>query len=74
MRRRGPDLGLLGRFREAFGWQVKVYFLSLLDTVTSVSWIYDPLAASYSSNNEVIDVIHQVLAIDECHCFFWQSL
>ncbi|MFN2964444.1 phospholipase effector Tle1 domain-containing protein, partial [Escherichia coli] len=52
-RRRGPDFGLLGRFRKVFGRQVKVHFLGLFDTVTSVGWVYDPLTVPYSSNNEM---------------------
>lgn len=73
-RRRGPDFGLLGRFRKVFGRQVKVHFLGLFDTVTSVGWVYDPLTVPYSSNNEMVDVVRQALAIDECRCFFRQNL
>ncbi|VFT07223.1 Uncharacterized conserved protein [Pseudomonas aeruginosa] len=58
-RRRGPDFGLLGRFRKVFGRQVKVHFLGLFDTVTSVGWVYDPLTVPYSSNNEMVDVVRQ---------------
>ncbi|MFX9604592.1 DUF2235 domain-containing protein, partial [Acinetobacter baumannii] len=57
-----------------FGRQVKVHFLGLFDTVTSVGWVYDPLTVPYSSNNEMVDVVRQALAIDECRCFFRQNL
>ncbi len=72
--RKRPDFSLMTRFKNTFSQDVNVHFLGLFDTVSSVGWVYDPLAVPYTANNPGVRTIRHAVSIDEQRCFFRQNL
>jgi uncharacterized protein (DUF2235 family) len=72
--RKRPDFELMAQFKKTFSQDVNVHFLGLFDTVSSVGWVYDPLAVPYTANNPSVRTIRHAVAIDEQRCFFRQNL
>jgi uncharacterized protein (DUF2235 family) len=72
---REPDFPLQGRFKATFGRQeVRIRFLGLFDTVSSVGWIYDPIIIPYTKKNDIVDNVRHAVSLDEQRCFFRQNL
>jgi uncharacterized protein (DUF2235 family) len=70
-----PDFPLQGRFKATFGQQeVRIRFLGLFDTVSSVGWIYDPVIIPYTKKNDIVDYVRHAVSLDELRCFFRQNL
>lgn len=69
-----PDFELQGRFKATFSRPVRIRFLGLFDTVSSVGWVYDPVIIPYTRNNPSVDQVRHAVAIDERRCFFRQNL
>jgi uncharacterized protein (DUF2235 family) len=69
-----PDFGLQGRFKSTFGRRIKIHFLGLFDTVSSVGWMYDPVIIPYTKHNEIVEFVRHAVSIDERRCFFRQNL
>lgn len=72
--RKRPDFSLMAQFKNTFSQDVDVHFLGLFDTVSSVGWVYDPLAVPYTANNPGVRTIRHAVSIDEQRCFFRQNL
>lgn len=72
--RKRPDFSLMTQFKNTFSQDVNVHFLGLFDTVSSVGWVYDPLAVPYTANNPGVRTIRHAVSIDEQRCFFRQNL
>lgn len=67
-------LSIAGKFKDTFGRRVRIHFLGLWDTVSSVGWVYDPVTLQSTSNNESVDNIRHAISIDERRAFFRQNL
>ncbi|MBK5552899.1 DUF2235 domain-containing protein [Pseudomonas sp. TH03] len=72
--RKRPDFSLMAQFKATFSQDVDVHFLGLFDTVSSVGWVYDPLAVPYTANNPGVRTIRHAVSIDERRCFYRQNL
>lgn len=68
------DFELQGRFRATFGPAVRIRFLGLFDTVSSVGWIYDPFSFPFTRNNKAVDFVRHAVSLDENRCFFRTNL
>lgn len=60
-------------FRKTFAQRVQVDFLGLWDTVSSIGWIYDPIALPYTAENPSVRVLRHALAIHERRAFYRQN-
>lgn len=60
-------------FRETFSREVKVHFLGLWDTVTSMGAIWSPKAWPYTTNNPAVAHVRHAIALDERRNFFRQN-
>ena len=69
-----PAFALAPKFKKMFSYPCEIEFVGVWDTVSSVGWIYDPLALPFTRENPSIKVARQALAIDERRCFFRQNL
>jgi uncharacterized protein (DUF2235 family) len=70
-----PNFALQGRFKATFGQRrVRIRFLGLFDTVSSVGWIYDPLVVPYTRHNDLVDEVRHAVSLDERRSFFRQNL
>jgi uncharacterized protein (DUF2235 family) len=68
------DFELQDRFKATFGRKVRVHFLGVFDTVSSVGWIYDPFSFPYTMNNDIVDFVRHAVCLDEKRCFFRSNL
>lgn len=68
------DFQLQGRFKATFGRAVRIHFLGLFDTVSSVGWIYDPFSFPFTRNNKIVDFVRHAVSLDEKRCFFRTNL
>lgn len=53
---------------------VRVHFLGVWDTVSSVGWVWDPTHFPYTAYNPAVEVFRHAVAIDERRWFFRQNL
>ena len=53
---------------------VRVRFLGVWDTVSSVGWVWDPPTFPFTAENPSIDVIRHAVSVDERRWFFRQNL
>jgi uncharacterized protein (DUF2235 family) len=61
-------------FRRTFSRQVRVHFLGLWDTVSSIGWAWDPQHLQYTRQNRIVDVVRHAVALDERRAYFVQNL
>ena len=62
-------------FRDTFSHpRLKIQFVGLWDTVSSIGWIWSPLRLLYTAQNRSIVTARQCVSIDERRCFFRQNL
>ena len=52
---------------------VRVHFMGLWDTVSSVGWIWDPIHFPYTARNPCVEILRHAVAIDERRWFFRQN-
>ena len=64
------DFATLNRFRSTFGRKIKIDFLGLWDSVSTLGWVYNPVFLPYTTNNESVRIVRHALAIDERRSFF----
>lgn len=74
MFKRERDFELCRGFRRTFSRKVRVRFLGLWDTVSSVGWAWSPKHFQYTANNPIVDVVRHAVALDECRTYFVQNL
>ncbi len=72
--RRERDARLYTNFRYTFGRKVRVRFLGLWDTVSSVGWLWAPKSFDFTANNPGVDIVRHAVAIDERRAYFVQNL
>ncbi len=61
-------------FASTFSRPVRLRFVGVWDTVSSVGWIYEPLRLLSLAQNEIIDVARHAVSIDERRSFFRDNL
>lgn len=65
---------IAAKFKKTFGRPCHIHFLGLWDTVSSVGWVYNPVALQHTSRNPSVKHVRHALAIDERRAFFRQNL
>ncbi len=68
------DPALAGKFKDTFSRPVRVDFLGLWDTVSSVGWAWDPKHLPYTQNNPSVEIVRHLVALDERRAYFVQNL
>src|SRR5712692_2298686 len=71
-RERNPEL--YTGFRYTFARKVKIKFLGLWDTVSSVGWMWEPQYLQFTANNPAVEVVRHAVALDERRAYFPQNL
>lgn len=61
-------------FAKTFSRAIRVHFLGLWDTVSSIGWAWDPRSLSFTAHNPSVDVIRHAVALDERRAKFVQNL
>jgi uncharacterized protein (DUF2235 family) len=61
-------------FKNTFSRPVRVHFLGLWDTVSSVGWAWDPKHLPWTQNNPSVDIVRHAVALDERRAYFVQNL
>jgi uncharacterized protein (DUF2235 family) len=61
-------------FQETFSRPVRVHFLGLWDTVSSVGWAWSPQHLQFTANNPAIDIVRHAVSLDERRAYFVQNL
>ncbi|GAB5561323.1 MAG: DUF2235 domain-containing protein [Synoicihabitans sp.] len=52
---------------------VKIRFLGLWDTVSSVGWVWEPSRYPYTTSNPNVEIVRHAVALDERRAFFRQN-
>ncbi len=52
---------------------VRIHFLGVWDTVSSVGWIWKPVHFPYTTRNPSIDIVRHAVSLDEHRAFFRQN-
>jgi uncharacterized protein (DUF2235 family) len=65
---------LAQKFKDTFSRSVRVHFLGLWDTVSSVGWAWDPKHLPYTQNNPSVEIVRHLVALDERRAYFVQNL
>jgi hypothetical protein len=60
------------RFRWTYSrsHEVKLHFVGVWDTVSSMGWTYNPLVLPFAGHNPSIEIGRHALSLDERRCFF----
>jgi uncharacterized protein (DUF2235 family) len=61
-------------FEETFCRPVRVHFLGLWDTVSSVGWAWAPQHLQFTENNPSVDIVRHAVSLDERRAYFTQNL
>jgi len=61
-------------FKNTFSRPVRIHFLGLWDTVSSVGWAWDPKHLLYTQNNPSVEIVRHAVALDEHRAYFVQNL
>jgi len=61
-------------FADTFSRVVRLRFVGVWDTVSSIGWIYEPLRLLSLAQNPIIDVARHAVSIDEKRAFFRDNL
>ncbi len=61
-------------FKRTFCRPVRVHFLGLWDTVSSIGWAWAPQHLPYTLNNNSVDTVRHAVALDERRVYFVQNL
>jgi uncharacterized protein (DUF2235 family) len=61
-------------FQRTFSRKVRIGFLGVWDTVSSVRWAGKPIALPYTRENPSVDKVRHAVALDERRAYFRQNL
>ena len=61
-------------FHATFARDVRVHFLGLWDTVSSVGWAWNPKTLPYTMHNPGVDTVRHAVSLDERRVAFQQNL
>jgi uncharacterized protein (DUF2235 family) len=62
-----------GGFKKTFSREIRVHFLGLWDTVSSVGWMWEPTHLQYTKDNPEVEVVRHAIALDERRAYFPQN-
>ena len=51
---------------------MKVHFLGLWDTVSSIGWFWNPQYLQFTANNPIVEAVRHAVALDERRAYFVQ--
>jgi uncharacterized protein (DUF2235 family) len=68
------NAALCGKFAATFSRPIRVHFLGLWDTVSSIGWAWDPRSLRFTAHNPSVDVVRHAVAVDERRAKFIQNL
>ncbi len=71
-RRQDPELA--EGFKKTFSRPVRVHFLGLWDTVSSIGWAWAPQHFQFTENNPDVDIVRHAVSLDERRAYFVQNL
>jgi uncharacterized protein (DUF2235 family) len=71
-REHNPDL--YRGFQNTFCRPVRIHFLGLWDTVSSVGWAWAPQYFPFTMNNPGVDIVRHAVSLDERRTYFVQNL
>ncbi len=69
-----PDFDLAAKFRHNFARTIRVHFVGVWDTVSSVGWITSPVSLPFTKSNPIIDHVRHAVSIDERRKSFRHNL
>jgi uncharacterized protein (DUF2235 family) len=72
--KREHDQALYRGFQKTFCRPVRVHFLGLWDTVSSVGWAWAPQHLQFTENNPGVDIVRHAVSLDERRAYFVQNL
>ncbi len=61
-------------FAQTFSRAVRIRFMGIWDTVSSVGWIYEPLRLLYMAQNPILQVGRHAVSIDERRAYYRDNL
>jgi uncharacterized protein (DUF2235 family) len=61
-------------FQRTFSRPVRIHFLGLWDTVSSVGWAWAPQHFQFTENNPAVDTVRHAVSLDERRVYFVQNL
>ena len=62
-------------FQKTFSRPVRVHFLGLWETVSSIGWVpFAPQHFQFTQNNPAVDIVRHAVALDERRAYFLQNL
>ena len=67
------DDSISRKFKKTFSRTIKIHFLGLWDTVSSVGWVWDPITLQSTKNNKSVINVRHAISIDERRAFFRQN-
>jgi uncharacterized protein (DUF2235 family) len=68
------DVGVAEGFKQTFCKDIKIRFLGLFDTVSSVGWAWQPQYLPYTFNNPSVETVRHAVSLDERRSYFVQNL
>lgn len=68
------NIELARRFRATFSRKVRIRFLGVWDTVSSVRWALKPVSLPGTHSNSSVDIVRHAVALDERRAYFRQNL
>jgi uncharacterized protein (DUF2235 family) len=72
--KRARDPTLYMGFQKTFSRPVRVHFLGLWDTVSSIGWAWAPQHFQFTENNPGVDIVRHAVSLDERRAYFVQNL
>jgi uncharacterized protein (DUF2235 family) len=74
MFQRPKDDPLPQGFKELFCRELRIHFLGVWDTVSSVGWAFDPKYLEFTAFNPSVDIVRHAVALDERRAYFRSNL
>jgi uncharacterized protein (DUF2235 family) len=61
-------------FRDTFSRVIRLKFLGVWDTVSSIGWMWNPQHLPFTANNPTVDIVRHAVALDERRANYVQNL
>ena len=62
------------RFRKTYARTIKIHFMGIWDTVSSVGWIGKRRTFPYTAKNPTVEIVRHAVSIDERRAYYRQNL
>jgi uncharacterized protein (DUF2235 family) len=60
-------------FKATFSRKVRIHFLGVWDTVSSVGWMWHPSSLRFTKDNPSVEIVRHAIALDERRAYFPQN-